>query len=808
VLGQALGEAGIGAKLWAVTCGAVAAGETGPVRVAQAMVWGLGRSVALEHPHRWGGLVDVPQTLTGRAARWLRAVLSGRTGEDQVAIRQAAVLGRRLVRAPASGMVARRWRPSGAVLITGGTGALGGHVARWLAARGSDQMILTSRRGIAVAGAAGLAARLAGAGSGVTVAACDAGDRASLTALWARLAAARMTVRAVVHAAGVLDDGVIDALTPARLAGVLGAKAAAARNLDELTADRDLDAFVLFSSMAGVVGSAGQGNYAAANAALDAIAEDRRARGLAAVSVGWGPWAGGGMVEDAVATRAARGGLAAMAPRAAVSALGRILDLGQADAVTEAAGAEDAAVMVADVDWARFAPGFTGSRPSLLLTGVAEAQGLAGQQAGMPGPDTLRQQLMRHLAGASDADYGRIVLDLIRTQAAGVLGYPSVDEVGSELGFLELGFDSLTIVELRNRLNAATGMSLPSTLVFDFPTPAALAQHLRSELIAAGQMGADAGGKQVDQAQETAAGQLSTEVDRQPEAASGGLNDLYERTLHDGKADDFLKLMQDLAQFRPSFDKSDAASVVQPTWIARGPAQPSLICLPSFVGKSDVFQYARLAAGFRGTRDVSVLPHPGFLPGELLPANMEALLAAYASAVQKGTDGGPFVLVGYSVGGLVAHILAAYLETIGIPPDAVVLIDSYSIEDGETWWETRRDLEQTMIARNDDTGDAARGDSWITAMARYFAFDWWDVVETAVPALLVRAADPVSEVPAGVDWNVSWRLARTVTMLAAPGNHFTLIRERAASTAQIINEWLTANNPALKPIGVSVPDGN
>jgi thioesterase domain-containing protein len=187
---------------------------------------------------------------------------------------------------------------------------------------------------------------------------------------------------------------------------------------------------------------------------------------------------------------------------------------------------------------------------------------------------------------------------------------------------------------------------------------------------------------------------------------------------------------------------------------------------------------------------------------------MEALLAAYASAVQKGTDGGPFVLVGYSVGGLVAHILAAYLETIGIPPDAVVLIDSYSIEDGETWWETRRDLEQTMIARNDDTGDAARGDSWITAMARYFAFDWWDVVETAVPALLVRAADPVSEVPAGVDWNVSWRLARTVTMLAAPGNHFTLIRERAASTAQIINEWLTANNPALNPIGVSVPDGN
>ena len=222
---------------------------------------------------------------------------------------------------------------------------------------GRPRVILASRRGMATASAARLAARLCGAGTAVTVAACDVAGRADLTALWARLAAAEIAVRAVVHAAGMLDDGVIDAAHP----GAAGRVAAASRRPGPGTwmswpGGLDLDAFVLFSSMAATMGSAGQGNYAAANAALDAVAEDRRARGLAAVSVAWGMWAGGGLVEEAVAARAARGGLAAMPPRLAVAALGQVLDLGQA-------GAADASVMVADVDWGtvraglyRFAP--------------------------------------------------------------------------------------------------------------------------------------------------------------------------------------------------------------------------------------------------------------------------------------------------------------------------------------------------------------------------------------------------------------------------------------------------------------------
>jgi polyketide synthase 12 len=251
-------------------------------------------------------------------------------------------------------------------------------------------------------------------------------------------------------------------------------------------------------------------------------------------------------------------------------------------------------------------------------------------------------------------------------------------------------------------------------------------------------------------------------------------------------------LMKDVAGFRPSFDESDAADIVYPARIVRGAAQPGLICFPAFVGKSDVYQYARFAAGFRGIRDVSVLPHPGFLEGERLPASSEALIQSLASAVQKCADGAPFVLLGYSAGGLVAHAVATRLETIGVTPAAVVLIDTYSPEDTETWQEAKPGVEQAMLDRNDDPGDVSRGDSWVTAMARYFSFDWWDVREIAAPTLLVRVTEPVVDPAAGDEWKVSWRFARNVTTLETTGNHFSVIREHADLTAQAVNGWLTS----------------
>jgi thioesterase domain-containing protein/NADP-dependent 3-hydroxy acid dehydrogenase YdfG len=778
VLVQALGDAGIGAKLWVLTSGAVAAGQGDQVRAVQAMAWGLGRVAAMEYPARWGGLIDLPAAPSVRMAGWLRGVLSEQTGEDQVAIREAGMLVRRLVRGQA-GNAAGRWRPSGPVLVTGGTGSAGGQVARWLAGRGAPGLVLVSRRGIAAQGAAGLAARLAGAGTAVTVAGCDVADRADLAALWRRQAGAGTPVRAVVHAAGVLDDGVIDALTPARLAGVAAVKAVAARWLDELAGDQ-VDAFVLFSSMACAVGTAGQGNYAAANAALDAIAEDRRARGLTAVSVAWGVWGGGGLVTGQVAARAARGGVMAMPPRAAAATLGRVLDLG---------GATGAAVMVADVDWARYAPAITGSRPSPLLSGIPEARQAmdaieAAAAAAAQSAGAAQGRLVDRLAGLPVVEQERLILDVVCGLAAMVLGHDSAEAVSADAVFQDMGFDSLTAVEFRNRLETVSGLALSTTLVFDFLTPAALAHHLQSELAAAGQSAADVDGEREDQISET---RVSGKMQ-----AIGGLGDLYYQAFRGGKADDFITLMKGVAEFRASFDESDVADVVHPTLLARGAMQPSLICLPAFVGRSDVYQYARLAAGFRKIRDVSVLANPGFLEGEPLPANVEAVVQAHASAVEKCATGAPFALLGHSSGGYIAHAVAARLESIGIPPAAVVLIDTFSPADTQAWLDTKPVMEQTMLDRDDDLNDASQGDAWVTAMARYFDLNWWDLREIAAPTLHVRAAEALDNATEGDEWSVSWRYARTVTTADVPGNHFTMIKENANSTAQAINGWLTA----------------
>ncbi|MFE3639110.1 KR domain-containing protein, partial [Streptomyces sp. NPDC059168] len=290
---------------------------------------------------------------------------------------------------------------------------------------------------------------------------------------------------AVMHTAGVLDDGVIDALTPERFATVLAPKADAALTLHELTRDLDLSAFVLFSGVAGTLGDAGQGNYAAANAYLDALAEQRHADGLAATSVAWGRWGDSGLAAGgAIGERLDRGGVPAMAPRSAIGALQQILDRAEA------------AVAVADIQWERFAPGYTAVRRSPFLADLPEVRQLAGATAAggeAGGEHSPAEALRARLAVMPQAEQALAVLELVRSHAATALGHPTTDEVGAGRAFKELGFDSLIALELRNRLNAATGLRLPATLVFDHPTPAVLAEFLRAEITQDGSGGAAPG---------------------------------------------------------------------------------------------------------------------------------------------------------------------------------------------------------------------------------------------------------------------------------------------------------------------------
>ncbi|MFJ6677441.1 SDR family NAD(P)-dependent oxidoreductase, partial [Actinosynnema sp. NPDC091369] len=334
--------------------------------------------------------------------------------------------------------------PDGTVLITGGTGTLGGHVARHLAtAHGVRKLVLVSRSGSAPVDLDG---------ADVTAVACDVGDREAL----AEVVAGIPDLTAVVHAAGALDDGVIGSLTPERLAGVRAAKADAAHHLHELTRHLDLTAFVLFSSAAGVLGSAGQGNYAAANAYLDALAEHRRRQGLPAVSVAWGQWAEAsgltGRLDDADHRRLARSGVVPLSTEHGLALFDAALTTPEPTLV--AAGLRVSAL---------------GDRPVLrALTRRRPAR--------TPGA-------ARDLAALPEAEQRVALLELVTTHSAAVLG--RTDGVDADRAFKDLGFDSLTAVELRNRLSTAVGVRLSATMTFDHPTPTRLADHLREVLLGA-----------------------------------------------------------------------------------------------------------------------------------------------------------------------------------------------------------------------------------------------------------------------------------------------------------------------------------
>ncbi|MFD5438072.1 SDR family NAD(P)-dependent oxidoreductase, partial [Kitasatospora sp. NPDC127067] len=450
-------------RLVVLTSGAV--DPAGRVRdLPGAAVWGLLRSAQSEHPDRFV-LVDADP---GDDA-W-HPYATG--AEPQLAVRDGRVLVPRLARARAGAAApadtAARpgtgapTEPGGTVLVTGGTGVLGGLVARHLAAAyGVRHLLLLSRRGADSPGAAELTAELAALGARAEVVACDAADRDALARVLAAIPAER-PLRGVVHTAGVLDDGVVESLTPDRVATVFRPKADAAVHLHELTAGTDLELFVLFSSAAGTFGSPGQANYAAANSFLDALAARRRALGLPGLSLAWGVWAEASAMTGHLGDRAAR--------------LGDGLTAEQGLALLDAALATDRAHLVPVRLDLPARPGTADSAVPALLRGLLPG-GPRRANAAADGPSLPRQ-----LAGRTPAEQARIVLDAVRADVAQVLGHATAEAVAPDRGFVDLGFDSLTAVELRNRLSARTGLRLPATLVFDQPSAARVAEYLTGRI--------------------------------------------------------------------------------------------------------------------------------------------------------------------------------------------------------------------------------------------------------------------------------------------------------------------------------------
>ncbi|MEU3459729.1 type I polyketide synthase [Streptomyces sp. NPDC006733] len=453
------------ARLVVVTRGAVAAlpGED-VTDLGQAAVHGLVRAAQTEHPGRIVLLDTDVDTATDSTV-----LASAAANEPELALRDGQLFVPRLARtAPATGGVT--WRADGTVLITGGTGGLGALTARHLVTEhGVRNLVLTSRRGLQAPGAAELVAELEAAGAAVTVAACDVSDRAALAQLLADT-----SITAIVHAAGVVDDGMITSLTADRVAAVLAPKADAARHLHELTADADLDAFVLFSSAAGTFDGSGQGGYAAANAYLDALAIHRRAQGLAGISLAWGLWdpAVGGMGAELTTADVER------MERSGVLAIGRQQGL----ALLEAALAGQHA-HVLPVAFGRSALEQRARLNTLpaVLRGLTRPAPTARKAAGSAAADATG--LAERLGTLTGAERSRLLVDLVRRHVAAVLGYDGVQKVAGDKPFKEFGFDSLTAVEFRNRLGAEAEVRLPATLVFDYPTPIAVAEFLLVELL-------------------------------------------------------------------------------------------------------------------------------------------------------------------------------------------------------------------------------------------------------------------------------------------------------------------------------------
>jgi rifamycin polyketide synthase module 1/2/3 len=427
--------------------------------------------------------------------------------------------------------------------------------------------------------------------------------------------------------------------------------------------------------------------------------------------------------------------------------------------VFEGRGAERVELPTYAFQHKRYWPGAqswgAGAGPALaVVAGAADDSG------------ALDQALTARLAGLSPGEREPVVLEYVRGEIATVLGYDTPAEVPADQPLLELGLDSLTALELRNRMGLASGLRLPATLLFDHPTAAALAARLSSGLSTSGDGGEPADGS----------------------PSGGTLTGLMREAGGRGALGEFMEVLSAASRLRPTFAaQSDLAEAPRPVRLAEGPGSPGLVCLPTVLATAGPHQYAKFARGFRGERDVTVLPLPGFADRERLPASMDDAAAMHARTIGELAAEAPLVLVGYSAGGVLAYAVAVELERVGAPPAGVVTIDTHALT-GDAFAESLGSATLEMLARADVPVPV--DDNRLTAMAAYGRLlVEWEPSEIAAPVLALRAGAPAAGVSAEPAWGAAWDLARST--VDVPGDHFTLMEEHVDSTAQAVREWLS-----------------
>ncbi|MCK9931548.1 type I polyketide synthase [Frankia sp. Mgl5] len=785
-------------RLAVVTSNAVSVGGEAP-ELRAAGLWGLLRTAQAEYPGRIV-LVDTDHDpgSTGVLPAVVATALA--TGEHQAALRGGTAHAPRLVTAtptatptpatatgtgtgtgtgttdPTNPADAGPWNldPDGTVLVTGGLGALAGHLARHLVTRHHVRhLLLTSRQGPGHPRAEALRGELEELGATVTITATDTAEADAVARLIATVPPEH-PLTAVIHTAGTSDDAALVNLTPERLESVLIPKIDGAWNLHRLTREHPLRAFVLYSSVAGIAGGPGQGSYTAANSFLDALAQHRRAEGLPATSLAWGLWEdASAFTEQLSAADRRRIGQSGLRPLSAADGL----------TLFDAAGRLDQPLVIpAALDLAPVRTrAATGDQPvpPLLRELVRPARRGAARGGAAGGGDGAA--VRGRLAAAPAEERESILLEYVRREVANVLGHQDADAVGPERDLGELGLDSLTAVELRNRLNAATGLRLPATLTFDHPTPAAIAAFVAEQFAT---VPAPANGT-------SAAAEVRAVGPRE-----GPLSELYLALCAQDQFAAAAQLLVVASYLRPTFDAAASERHTVPTLqLAEGPARHILICLPAMSAISGPHEYARLGTLLRGERDVFVLPSPGYAESDHLPVDEPTYIGMHVREVVRIVEDRPFVLVGRSMGGVAAHAVAAELENAGIAPSGLVLVDSYppesAVREGMAdWWLTA--MITGMIER------VARyqmvwSDASLTTMGAYVKiFHGWQPKPVATPTILIRAADPLKRTIIDPDdptgWQAYWPTPHEA--VDVPGEHFSVLEEHSPTTLEAIRRFL------------------